>query len=206
MDHQEAFAKLYRDSGALGPLRHTREEIEVVAPAKEDVRLLGPDATEMRFRRALAKRSRWRAVHFACHGLVDFDHPGWSSLAVTPDGIDDGYIAVSEIVGMRVPADLAVLSACSTGLGRTLRGEGLIALPGAFLHAGTSRVLASLWKVEDRVAREMMTEFYRLWNPADGSGGTGAAAALKKAQETHRKKGYDHPRHWAAWVLWGLPD
>ena len=100
-----------------------------------------------------------------------------------------------------------MLSACSTGVGKSYQGEGLIALPGAFLHAGTPRVIASLWDVEDKAAEAMMTEFYKLWRPKDGSPGQPAAKALKMAQKALREGGkYEDPRHWAAWVLWGLPD
>jgi CHAT domain-containing protein len=206
-ESRKVFARLHRGSDMLFNLPESRLEVELVTPRKTDVRLLGKDATESRFREELGTRKRWRSVHFACHGLVNLENPGWSSLALTPvKNVDDGYLAVGEIVTMRIPADLAVLSACSTAVGPTMRGEGLIALPGAFHHAGTPRVLASLWKVEDKAAREMMDAFYRLWNPKDGKPGIGAALALKKAQQILRDKGYEHPRHWAAWVLWGLPD
>jgi len=204
-ERREDFAKLHRGAGSLFDLPRSRDEIYATT-VETDRRLLGAEATEAGFRAAIGEEERWRAVHFACHGVVDLQRPGWSALAITPDATDDGYLAVAEILAMRIPADLAVLSACSTGVGKTVRGEGLIALPCAFLHAGTPRIIASLWKVDDAAARAMMTEFYKLWHPKDGKPGLGAAAALKQAQKTLREGDYRDPRHWAAWVLWGLPD
>jgi tetratricopeptide (TPR) repeat protein len=201
-DDGELVAKLHRGRGRMRRLAETRKEI-LATTGPGDVRLLGKDATETGLRKALPGRKRWRAVHFACHGIVDPRNPAWSSLALTPEeNGEDGFLTVSEILGMRIPADLAVLSACETGVGKTVKGEGLVALPGAFLHAGTKRVIASLWKVEEKATRQLMEEFYARW----GKDGRGAAAALREAQQAIRKKGFDHPRYWAAWVLWGLPD
>ena len=107
---------------------------------------------------------------------------------------------------LRIPADLVVLSACETGIGREVEGEGVLGLPAAFLHAGASRVLASLWKVDDAATRALMARFYSLWNPPAG-GGMPAAEALAKAQESVRARPeWRHPFYWAGWVLWGRPE
>jgi hypothetical protein len=183
----------------------------VEAQAIGDFTLLGPDATEPRFVETVAsKKGRWRAIHFACHGVVNRDLPMLSALALTPlSEDDDGNLFASEVRDMSLPADLAVLSACQTGSGRIVRGEGVRGLANAFLLAGCPRVIASLWKVEDEATRALMTRFYELWNPRGDAakGGLPTAEALRQAQEFVRsQKKWSHPYYWAAWVLWGLPD
>ncbi len=169
--------------------------------------LLGREATEAGLREALAKRPRWRAVHLACHGMVDPERPTLSALALTPTADDDGFLSVLDVFRMKVPADLVVLSACETGKGKVIRGEGIFGLTRAFMFAGAPRVIVSLWKVDDEATRALMVRFYELWNPKDGSKGLGAAAALKDAQAfVAAQPKWKHPRYWAAWVLWGLPD
>ncbi|MCZ6574424.1 MAG: CHAT domain-containing protein, partial [Planctomycetota bacterium] len=99
-----------RYSGKLAALPHTRAEAKSIG----DVVLLGEKATEAGLADAVGKRERWRAVHIACHGLVDPDRPTLSSLALSPSGDDDGYLRTYEILRMKIPADLVVLSACET--------------------------------------------------------------------------------------------
>jgi tetratricopeptide (TPR) repeat protein len=208
-------AYVSRGGARLVPLPASRREVEAVAPGALDVRLLGADATEAGLRAALRKRvdRRWHAVHFACHGLIDVERPTFSSLAVTPGDGEDGFLTVLEVFRENVSTDVAVLSACSTGRGTWVRGEGIVGLARAFMCAGAPRVLVSLWDVDDAATTELMTEFYRRWRPGE----TGAASALLLAQEHVRefeRKGADGkperpwaaPPYWAAWVLWGLPD
>ena len=190
--------------GRLAPLPGTREEAMAVA----DVRLFGKDASESGLRAALGKKKhRWHSVHFACHGLVNPDRPTLSSLALTPEGEDDGFLTALEVLKMEIPSDLVVLSACETGKGKIVGGEGIVGLTRAFMYAGSPRVICSLWKVDDDATRALMTKFYESWNPKDGKPGLATAEALRKAQEfvkSHEK--WKHPYYWAAWVLWGLPE
>ena len=186
----------------LTALPATRAEVEAIGSTL----LLGEDATEAGFVRAVAKQERWRAVHFACHGLVDAERPTLSALAVTPDPDNDGFLTCLEIYRMSVPADLVVLSACDTARGTIYESEGIVGLMRAFMTAGAPRVLCSLWKVDDEATKAFMVKFYDLWNSKEGEG-LPAAAALKQAQDfvkSHEK--WKHPYYWAAWVLWGLPD
>jgi len=189
--------------GRLAPLPGTREEATAIA----DVKLFGNDASEPGLRSALAKRKdRWHSVHFACHGLVNPDRPTLSSLALTPQGEDDGFLTALEVLKMEIPSDLVVLSACETGKGKIVGGEGIVGLTRAFMYAGSPRVICSLWKVDDDATRALMTKFYELWNPTDGKPGLPTAEALKQAQEfVKSQEKWKHPYYWAAWVLWGLP-
>ena len=189
--------------------------------------LTGAHATESEFAATLAERPRWRAVHFACHALVDLERPGLSALVLAPDDDNDGFLTALEVFRMKIPADLVVLSACQTATGKMYTTEGVVGLARAFMFAGAPRVLCSLWKVDDEATRVFMERFYALWNPRDGTG-VGAAAALRAAQEhvrtyerdivdaeasalagrrvDRRERPWAHPRFWAAWVLWGLAN
>ena len=186
----------------LSPLPATRNEVETIGTKK----LLGPQASEKGFREAVGASEGWRAVHLACHGLVNVEHPMLSSLALSRSGEDDGFVTALEILRMQIPADLAVLSACETGKGKIVKGEGIVGLTRTFMFAGAPRVICSLWKVDDEATQSLMIKFYELWNPKEGKG-LGAAAALKQAQAHIRaQKKWAHPFYWAAWALWGLPD
>jgi CHAT domain-containing protein/lipopolysaccharide biosynthesis regulator YciM len=187
-----------RSGRRLGRLPASGDEARAVGT----VTLLREEATETRLLEEIAKRPRWRAVHLACHGFVDAEQPRRSALAVAPDGSSDGLLSVLDVFRMKCPADLVVLSACETGKGKQVRGEGLMGLTRAFMYAGAPRVIASLWKVDDAATRALMERFYERWNA-----GASAAAALREAQAHVRaQKGWEHPAFWAAWVLWGLPD
>ena len=147
--------------GAFARLPASRKEVDAIA----DVRLLAADANEVAFAADVTKRARWRAVHFACHGLVDPARPLRSSLVLSRVEGSDGYLTAMDVVGMDIPADLVALSACETARGKVMHAEGIVGLTRAFLHAGSSRVLASLWKVDDEATSALMQKFYSLWHP-----------------------------------------
>jgi tetratricopeptide (TPR) repeat protein len=195
-------APVRRGGIRLVPLPATRAEAEAVG----DVVLLGKDATPGRFLLTVATRSHWRAVHLACHGLVDPERPMQSALALAFPREGSNLLTCGEVFQKRIPADLAVLSACETGKGAVYRVEGIVGMTQAFMMAGSPRVLVSLWKVDDAATRALMTKFYALWNPEKGKG-LSAVAALRQAQAHVRaQKQWAHPYYWAAWVLWGLND
>jgi CHAT domain-containing protein len=125
-----------------------------------------------------------------------------SGLLLAPDAEHDGILTALDVFRLRLPADLAVLSACSTGGGRAVAGEGVVGLTRAFLFAGPLRVVVSLWDVDDEATAELMKRFYGAWKA-----GEPAADALRAAQEHVRSRpDWSHPRYWAAWALWGLPE
>jgi CHAT domain-containing protein len=201
-----------RDERALAVHRGGYERLPALPGTRDEalavgtVMLLGAEATEAGLRTAAAGRPRWRAIHLACHGLVHPTRSALSSLALTPDGEDDGFLTCLEVFRMRLPADLVVLSACETAKGPVVAGEGLVHLARGFFFAGAPRVVCSLWRVEDEATRALMTRFHALYAPKDGTPGLPAAEALRKAQEHVRGQArWRHPAFWAAWVLWGLP-
>ncbi|HVG94133.1 MAG TPA: CHAT domain-containing protein, partial [Planctomycetota bacterium] len=197
----------------LAPLPQSRAEVKAIAKGPADVALLGAEASEGRLRQVLgapgpAGQTRWRCIHLACHGLLDVERPSDSALALSRGDGEDGFLTVLEIFRLRVPADLVVLSACQTGQGPYVRGEGVIGLPRAFMYAGAPRVLVSLWNVDDAATKALMVAFHDAWKP-----GVPAARALHAAQIAVRdeqgpngKRKWENPRYWAAWSLWGLPD
>ena len=189
----------YGDRPRLAALPGSAVEAEHVG----DTVLRGPAATEAGLRQALAKQPHWRAVHFACHGLLDMQRPMHSALALTRAAPDDGELTVEEIFGLELSADLVALSACESGRGRIYRAEGIVGLTRGFMHAGAPRVLCSLWKVDDEATRALMEAFYAAWKSGPG---VTAAQALQRAQAAVRGESkWSHPYYWAAWVLWGLP-
>jgi CHAT domain-containing protein/tetratricopeptide (TPR) repeat protein len=197
-----AKAVAVRGGMQLVPLPATRKEARLVG----DLVLLDKEATPKQFLDTVATRKRWAAVHLACHGLIDPERPMRSALALAFEEDGSNLLVCADIFQCRIPADLAVLSACDTGRGKIVSGEGIVGLTRAFMFAGAPRVLVSLWKVDDQATQALMIKFYELWRPKNGQG-LGAAAALRQAQAFVRShKQWQHPYYWAAWVLWGLPE
>ena len=147
---------------------------------------------------------QFRIVHFATHALLDNEHPELSGLVlslVDQDGkSQDGFLDLEDVYNLSLPADLVVLSACETGLGKQITGEGLIGLTRGFMYAGASRVVASLWKVDDVATADLMQRFYRGMLKEN----LRPAAALRQAQmEMQQQKRWSDPYYWAAFTLEG---
>jgi CHAT domain-containing protein/Tfp pilus assembly protein PilF len=148
--------------------------------------------------------ARFRIVHFATHGVLDTSAPELSGLVLSLVGADgrprDGFLGLGDIYNLRLGADLVVLSGCETALGQQVRGEGLVGLTQGFFYAGARRVVASLWRVEDRSTEALMVRFYRGLLVE----GLPPAAALRKAQlEIRRTPRWQEPYHWAPFILEG---
>ncbi len=202
VDHQGRSLQVYAEGQPLKPLPATREEVLAIT-GEDDMRLLGMYATLRGLRDVAGTRARWEVIHLACHGLIDPRTPTLSSLALSPESGDDGFLTALEVYGLDLPADLVVLSGCNTGRGRFIKGEGLVGLMRAFMCAGAPRVVVSLWKVDDEATRALMTAFHRHWR----AGGLPTAEALRRAQaEVRAVPAWAHPRYWSAWVVWGLAD
>lgn len=189
---------------ALPPLPESAAEVREIAalfPADARTLLLGADATATAFVDAISRpKARLRAVHVAAHAFVDPDQPRRSALVLAggaPVDLDDLY-------RLRTSADLVVLSACSTGRGASMKGEGVVGFARAFFLAGAPRVVTTSWVVSDESSRALMRRFYEGFE----KGALGPAAALREAQRSLLAAGgaWAHPAHWAAFVLWGVPD
>jgi CHAT domain-containing protein len=107
---------------------------------------------------------QYRIIHFSTHGLLDSRHPELSGLVLSlfdeQGHPEEGFLRLNEIYNLHLNADLVVLSACQTGLGKEVRGEGLMGLVRGFMYAGSPRVVASLWQVDDAATAELMKRFY----------------------------------------------
>ncbi|HEX5883085.1 MAG TPA: CHAT domain-containing tetratricopeptide repeat protein, partial [Pyrinomonadaceae bacterium] len=148
--------------------------------------------------------SKFAILHFATHGLLNPKSPELSgfflSMVDAAGQPQDGFITMQDVYSLRAPVDLVVLSACRTGLGKDVRGEGLIGLTRGFMHAGASSVVASLWKVDDEATAELMKHFYANMLQK----GMRPAEALRAAQNTLRQNPlWQSPHFWAGFTLQG---
>jgi CHAT domain-containing protein/tetratricopeptide (TPR) repeat protein len=148
--------------------------------------------------------SRSQIVHFATHAFIHSKHPELSGIALTtinPDGIEtNGVMSLPDIYSLDLSAELIVLSACQTALGKDLKGEGLVGLTHSFMSAGANSVVASLWKVDDRATAVLMKHFYESMLQK----GMSPAAALRSAQlKLKQDPRWSAPYYWAGFVLQG---
>lgn len=200
------------------PLDHSREEVNRIAklfPKNLISIYLGADANEENVKKE--KLDEYRRIHFATHGCLNESKPQFSALVLSQvgGGPEDGFLQLFEIFNLKLNAELVVLSACVTGLGKEVRGEGLIGLTRGFIYAGTPSVVASLWNVADFTSAEFMEKFYRNMRgkvalaPATDSLRRDKAEALRDAKLEIIKSGikgskyFSHPFFWSAFVLIG---
>jgi len=165
---------VYRSGGiSLSRLPNTKTEVEEIGalfpPARGKLRL-GAEATEASVK--AEKLGAYRLIHFATHAVIDERAPARSGivLSLVNTGKEDGILRAGEIFNLNLNADLVTLSACRTGLGKVVRGEGMIGLTRAILYAGSSRVLVSLWEVNDLATPALMKSFYGRRRPKRGGG------------------------------------
>ena len=200
------------------------DRIAKLFPAGQSTIFSGAEATEEQVK-TNEFLSQYRYLHFAVHGLIDEEQPQFSSLVLTlpktvtensatdpnskskiqnPKSEEDGLLQTPEIFNLRLQADLVTLSACETGLGKEMRGEGIVGLTRAFFYAGTQSVLVSLWKVNDASTADLMTQFYEQLRKNNGKN---KAAALRQAQlQMISQNRYAHPYYWAPFILQGKSE
>jgi CHAT domain-containing protein len=186
----------------LVPLPASSREVSAIAALYPGsaVELFGRDASETNVRRNPAVATAER-LHFATHAQSNERQPELSGLvlASAADKSEDGFLQVYEIFNLKLAADLAVLSACETALGKEVTGEGLVGLTRAFFYAGVPSVVVSLWNVADGPAPDLMLSFYQDLDRLESK-----ARALRQAKLSMISKGtYSHPAYWAPFVLVG---
>jgi tetratricopeptide (TPR) repeat protein len=209
--HQESLSRALRDlnitqsTTRIRRLQFSRQEADAIyslAPRGQAMEAL--DFKASRNTVMNGELSRYRIVHFATHGLVDNEHPDLSGLLLSMFDEQgkpvNGFLQLHEIYNLNLAADLVVLSACQTGVGKQIKGEGLITLTRGFMYAGAQRVVASLWKVDDAATSELMAEFYKQMF----INGLKPAGALRAAQRNlSKEKRWHSPYYWAGFVLQG---
>jgi len=190
---------------SLGRLPYTAREAETIATlVPDDRRLVARGFAASREAVLHTDLVDYRYVHFATHGLVDTRYPSLSALALSQfdarGAPQNGYLRLDDIYDLELRADLVVLSACETALGRDVRHEGLIGLAQGFLYAGARSVVSSLWQVPDRATAELMTRFYgNMIND-----GLRPAEALRRAQlAMAAERRWRDPYFWGGFVLIG---
>ncbi|MEO0470036.1 MAG: CHAT domain-containing protein [Bacteroidota bacterium] len=183
----------------LADLPASREEVKRIRKLTDGVALLGEDARESTF---IEEAAQHQVLHLATHAFLDDEDPLQSFLAfATDDEKADGQLFLYELFGLQLQAEMAVLSACNTGLGKMARGEGVISLGRGFAHAGVPSVVMSLWQVQDQSTAQIMTSFYAYLKD-----GLSKDLALQKAKldYLHTASSFQsHPFFWAAFILQG---
>lgn len=192
---------------ALAPsvsnLRFTSGEVRAVAAAfgHKGTAIVGSRATETWFKQIAGD---YDIIHFATHGFFNKTNPLFSGVQLEPDAQNDGRLEVYEILGLHLRAQLVTLSACETGLGsgyftEVPAGDEFVGLTRAFLSAGASSVVATLWEVNDKSTAQLMQKFYRQVSVQSPS------LSLATAQRSilHSDSGHQHPYFWSAFVLVG---
>jgi CHAT domain-containing protein len=227
--NETALGKLPRLAGS----RKEIESIEALAPSATV--LLGVDASEQNVVGLMEsdKLPDYSVIHFATHAFANVDRPEKSAVVLSqvdlPDAFDaamtgeriyDGLVTAREITReWDIDADLVTLSACETGLGKEIGGEGYVGLAYAFLQAGARGLLVSLWRVDDRATALLMRRFYENWWGLRSEVAAGGVAPMSKVdalQEAKKwlreykdesgKAPYAHPCYWSAFVLIGDPQ
>ena len=182
--------------------RAEAEQILAVAPVTSSMKAL--DFSANRTVATSRELSNYRYVHFATHGYLDTTRAGLSAIVlslVDREGKPlDGFLRVHDIYNLNLPAELVVLSACETGLGKDVKGEGLDGLTRAFMYAGARRLIVSLWNVNDKATAALMQRLYVEMLKSNKT----PAAALRAAQiQLLRTRQWQSPYYWAAFVMQG---
>ncbi|MBX7223636.1 MAG: CHAT domain-containing protein [Blastocatellia bacterium] len=147
---------------------------------------------------------RYRMLHIATHGFVNAERPELSGLIfslVNEQGTPkDGFLLSTDLYNLNLRAELVVLSACETGLGKDIKGEGLVGMTRGFMYAGAQRVVVSLWSVSDRATAELMGLFYK----GMFKDNLRPIAALRQAQvQLAKSREWSHPYYWAGFQMQG---
>jgi CHAT domain-containing protein len=179
------------------------QAIQDLYPGKTDI-LTGMDANkEFLFNNRL---DRYRSVTFATHGYYGNNLPGIQEpvLALTLVGQPlghDGLLRMTEVTDLKLRAEVVALTACQTGLGRHVSGEGVMGMGRAFQFAGAESVLMSLWSVAEEPSVLLMERFFAHLKETKGD----KLASLQRARDDIRRAGFKHPFFWAAFILVGEP-
>ncbi len=196
---------IYSSDLKLSRVIGTRQEAEGIlafVPESQKIAVLGFDAN-LAFVTS-PELSNYSIVHFATHGILNREQPDLSAIVLSlfdeQGNPQNGFLRLYEIFNLNLAADLVVLSTSESGLGKEIEGEGLIGLTRGFMYAGATRVLVSLWSIDDDATAEFMTKFYGFMLQ-DNLTPSAALNATQKHMQNHSK--WSHPYYWAAFTLQG---
>jgi len=200
-----AFRGVLSEQQRFRPLPYSEREVHSIYSLFEEHNrpaklFLRSDASESNFRRYT---SGYKYVHLATHGLINEKYPKLSGLAFyqPKDSLtaEDGILYSAENYALRMSSDLLVLSSCESGLGKLIKGEGLMSLTRGFFYAGARNIVVSLWKVPDKATAELMERFYYYILQ-----GNSYSASLRKAKlKLIKKRSTAFPRNWSSFILLG---
>lgn len=193
--------------GKINPLPGSEEEVKAIFKLFDDfekkaVLQIHQNATELIVKSS--ELENYRYVHFATHGFANSLYPELSGIILASDttNTEDGILYTGEMYNLRLNADLVVLSACETGLGQLLQGEGIIGLSRALLYAGAKNLIVSQWVVPDSSTKDLMISFYM--HLLNSSFATNYADKLREAKlELIETKTFSHPFYWSPFILIG---
>jgi CHAT domain-containing protein len=189
-----------RDS-VMYSLPSAREEARTIAqlfPPLARTVLVGDTASEANAKQLL-QNAHAQVIHFATHGFLTSDSVKRVGLVLNASGDEDGILESSEIARLKIHADVVVLSACETGLGKQVAGEGTMGLARAFAIAGARSVIVSLWRVADKSTAELMKKFYEEFTRTGD-----ASASLHRAQQwMFTESSFSAPYFWAPFIIVG---
>jgi len=195
----------YAERGfSLVRLPYTRDEVLAISklfPVSQRRVYLGDQASEEAVK--TEKLAEFRYIHFASHGFIDEAKPGRSGILLSrsSQSAEDGVLQMGEIMRLKMNADLITLSACSTGLGKLVSGEGILGLTRAFFYSGARNVTVSLWDVNDSATAALMKVYYQNLNR--NAPESGALRQAKLRLLGGKNPAWRHPYYWAAFVLVG---
>ncbi len=209
-NNYETLRSISIDGKTYNHLPYSEKEVSSIASLFKDMNLnaaayLFDQANEISFKNNI---SDYQYIHLATHGIVNEKNPNLSGIIFAPpenetvenEAYDDGILFAGEMYNLDLNADLVVLSACETGLGRIVNGEGIMSMTRGFIYSGTPNILFSLWKVGDRNTYELMVKFY-----ADIIGGDTYSNALRKAKlSLIQNEATSFPANWAGFTLVGV--
>lgn len=208
LTHNAGLRGILLNGESIVPLPGTENEVSLIH--KEFVRkrinskmLLRADASEKNIKSGLL--GNYSILHFATHGFVNSESPELSGILLSQDTSagNDGILYSGEIYNLKLNADLTILSACETGLGRVRKGEGIIGLTRALLYAGSKNIMVSLWPVSDQSTSNLMVDFYTKMlggRPTQSYSFWLREAKLKMIKE----KKYSNPFYWSPFILIGI--
>lgn len=206
-DSTESERALLIDGKRFGELKYSEWEVKSIMEILDEqdnkkfsTAYFFNDANKNTFKE---KIQDFRVVHIASHSFINEDYPAISGVAFMhsgdSDNVDDGILYAAETYNLEMNAELLVLSSCESGLGKLVRGEGMMALARGFMYSGTANLIFSLWKVPDKQTSELMVEFYRQITSSKNYSHALRRAKLKLIEDKISAR----PRLWAGFLLIG---
>lgn len=206
-DSNEAFQSISSDGKKFNELKYSEWEVKSILnlyshkdKGLSDIAYFHSDATEESFKK---NAKNYKIIHIASHSFINESHPELSAIVFAQpndsSSSEDGILYAAETYNLDLNADLVVLSSCESGLGKLIKGEGMMALTRGFLYAGASNIIFSLWKIPDKQTSQLMIDFYKENLAGKDYSNALREAKLKLIENTVTAR----PRSWASFVLVG---